>query len=196
MTKITGVSTRPPKPFSAEVRDRAVRLVAEQQPAHATQWAAIRSIAEKIGCSPETVRRWVRRAERDAGQRPGVTTITLPSAPGVSTIDVDVQVVAGDCKAPDGWSRVLTVIVANPYAALATMRLIAEPQAVETRSTTITAYYAVGGDPWRRTCGTASRDRRQRDARGPVMLCATQPLPLSSAVWCHLNQIIPSSAGD
>ena len=74
MTKSTGVSTRPPKPVSAEVRERAVRLVAEQQQAHATQSAAFRSIAEQIGCSPETLWLWVRRAERDAGQRPGVTT--------------------------------------------------------------------------------------------------------------------------
>lgn len=74
MTKSTGVSTRTSKPFSAEVRERAVRLVADQQPAYATQWAAIRSIAEKFGCSPETLRLWVRRAERDTGQRPGVTT--------------------------------------------------------------------------------------------------------------------------
>ena len=48
--------------------------MAEQQPAHETQWATIRLIAEKIGCSPETLRLWVRQAERDAGQRPGVTT--------------------------------------------------------------------------------------------------------------------------
>ena len=74
MTKSTGVSTRPPKPVSAEVRERAVRLVAEQQPAHAPQSAAFRSIAEQIGCLPETLRLWVRRAERDAGQRPGVKT--------------------------------------------------------------------------------------------------------------------------
>jgi transposase len=74
MPKSTGVSRRPPKPFSVEVRERAVRLVAEQQSAHESQWAAIRSIAEKIGCTPETLRLWVRRVERDTGQRPGVTT--------------------------------------------------------------------------------------------------------------------------
>jgi transposase len=74
MPKSPGVSRRPPKPFSVEVRERAVRLVAEQQPAHESQWAAIRSIAEKIGCTPETLRLWVRRAERNAGQRSGVTT--------------------------------------------------------------------------------------------------------------------------
>ncbi len=68
------VRGRGSKPFSAEVRERAIRLVQEQRGAHPTQWAAIRSIAENIGCMAETLRLWVRRAERDAGQRLGVTT--------------------------------------------------------------------------------------------------------------------------
>jgi transposase-like protein len=63
-----------PSPFSPEVRERAIRMVGEQTPAHGSQWAAIRSIAEKIGCHPETLRAWVRRHERDTGQRPGLTT--------------------------------------------------------------------------------------------------------------------------
>ena len=62
------------KPFSPEVRERAVRLVREHQGEYPTQWAAITSIAGKIGCSAETLRGWVRRAERDTGQRPGLTT--------------------------------------------------------------------------------------------------------------------------
>ena len=60
--------------FSPEVRERAVRMVGEQTPAHPSQWAAIRSIAAKIGCNPETLRAWIRRHERDTGQRPGLTT--------------------------------------------------------------------------------------------------------------------------
>jgi transposase len=60
--------------YSPEVRERAVRLVFEQQPAHASEWAAITSIAEKIGCTPEALRRWVRQTQRDAGSRPGLTT--------------------------------------------------------------------------------------------------------------------------
>jgi transposase len=60
--------------YPAEVQERAVRLVFEQQPAHSSQWAAIESIAAKMGCKPETLRRWVRRTERDAGTRPGLTT--------------------------------------------------------------------------------------------------------------------------
>lgn len=51
-----------------------MRLVLEHAGEHETQWAAIRSIAEKIGCSAEALRTWVRRAERDLGQRPGLTT--------------------------------------------------------------------------------------------------------------------------
>ena len=60
--------------YPAEVRERAVRLVFEQQEAHGSQWAAINSIAEKIGCNSETLRLWVRQAEMDAGARPGLTT--------------------------------------------------------------------------------------------------------------------------
>ena len=60
--------------FSPEVQARAVRMVVEHEAAHESQWAAIGSIAEKIGCSAETRRKWVRQAERDAGRRPGLTT--------------------------------------------------------------------------------------------------------------------------
>jgi len=60
--------------YSPEVRERAVRLVLEQEREHASQWSAIVSIATKIGCSPETLRKWVRRAEIDTGRRGGVTS--------------------------------------------------------------------------------------------------------------------------
>src|SRR5215813_13307986 len=65
--------TRPSR-FSAEVRGRAVRMVFEHQDEHDSQWAAIVSIAEKIGCTAETLRHGVRQAERDRGRRPGLTT--------------------------------------------------------------------------------------------------------------------------
>ena len=60
--------------FSAEVRDRAVRLVREHQGDYASEWAAISSIAAKIGCTAESLRRWIRQAERDEGRRDGLTT--------------------------------------------------------------------------------------------------------------------------
>ena len=60
--------------FSPEVRQRAVRMVLDHGGDHASQWAAIGSIAAKIGCTGETLRKWVRQAERDSGQRPGATT--------------------------------------------------------------------------------------------------------------------------
>jgi len=63
-----------PRKYSAEVRERAVRMVQEHGPEHASQWAAITSIASKIGCTGETLRNWVRQAERDRGQRGGLTT--------------------------------------------------------------------------------------------------------------------------
>ena len=63
-----------PSRFSPEVRERAVRMVREHQEEYDSQWAAITSIAEKIGCTAETLRSWVRQAERDAGRRAGLTT--------------------------------------------------------------------------------------------------------------------------
>jgi transposase len=60
--------------YSPEVRERAVRLVFEHQGEHASQWAALSSIASKIGCTPETLRKWVRRAECDQGLRGGMTS--------------------------------------------------------------------------------------------------------------------------
>ena len=58
--------------YSPEVRERAVRMVFEQESAHDSQWAAMRSIAAKLGCSTETLRNWVRQAERDGGRRSGL----------------------------------------------------------------------------------------------------------------------------
>jgi transposase-like protein len=60
--------------FSPEVRDRAVRLVAEHQAEYESQWAAIVSIAGKTGATPQTLLNWLRQHERDSGQREGVST--------------------------------------------------------------------------------------------------------------------------
>jgi transposase-like protein len=60
--------------YSPEVRARAVRMVLEHAGDHASQWAAIGSIAGKIGCTAETLRGWVRQAERDQSQRAGPTS--------------------------------------------------------------------------------------------------------------------------
>lgn len=60
--------------YSPEVRERAVRMVFEHEREYGSQWSAIGSIAQKIGCTPESLRRWVRRAETDEGRREGLTT--------------------------------------------------------------------------------------------------------------------------
>lgn len=62
------------KRYAPELRERAVRMVFEHADAHTSQWSAIRSIASKLGCTAEALRRWVRQAERDRGSRLGVTT--------------------------------------------------------------------------------------------------------------------------
>jgi transposase len=60
--------------YSPEVRERAVRMVLEHQREYPSQWKAVVSIAAKIGCTAETLRKWVRRAEVDSGRRVGVTS--------------------------------------------------------------------------------------------------------------------------
>ncbi len=60
--------------YSPEVRERAVRMVSEHAHEHSSQWSTIVSIASKIGCTPETLRKWVRRTEVDTGLRGGLTS--------------------------------------------------------------------------------------------------------------------------
>ena len=63
-----------PSRYSPEVRERAVRMVTEHVAEYGSEWQAIQSIASKIGCSSETLRKWVRRSEVDSGRRPGLTS--------------------------------------------------------------------------------------------------------------------------
>ena len=60
--------------YSPEFRKRAVRMLLEQQAEHNSQWAAMTAIAGKIGCTPETLRKWVRQAEVDQGKRDGLSS--------------------------------------------------------------------------------------------------------------------------
>ncbi len=60
--------------FSQEVRERAVRMVFDHQDQYASEWEAMSSIAGKIGCSVETLRKWVRQSEVDSGRRGGLTS--------------------------------------------------------------------------------------------------------------------------
>mgnify|MGYP001426994102 CR=1 FL=1 len=60
--------------FSPEVRERAVRMVQEHRGEYPSLWAAVESIAPKIGCVPQTLLEWVKREEVDSGQRDGLTT--------------------------------------------------------------------------------------------------------------------------
>jgi transposase len=63
-----------PSKYSPELRERAVRMVFDHAHEYPSQWATMRSVADKLGCTTEALRRWVRQAERDRGERPGLTT--------------------------------------------------------------------------------------------------------------------------
>jgi transposase-like protein len=60
--------------YPPELRERAMRLVREHRDEHPSEWAAIESVAQKLGMTPETLRKWLRREEIDRHQRPGVTS--------------------------------------------------------------------------------------------------------------------------
>ena len=62
------------KRYSPEVRDRAIRMVVDHRGEYPSQWAAIQSVASKLGMTPETLRHWVRQTEIDTGERDGMTS--------------------------------------------------------------------------------------------------------------------------
>ena len=69
--------SKKPNQFSPEIRERAARMVREHRSEYRSLWAAIESIAPKIGCVPQTLNEWVKRDEIDNGARAGVTTTDL-----------------------------------------------------------------------------------------------------------------------
>ena len=72
MSNITTHKTRPN--YAPEVRQRAVRMVLDHQGDYPSRWAAIQSVSEKIGCTPQSLHEWVRKTEVDSGKRAGVST--------------------------------------------------------------------------------------------------------------------------
>lgn len=68
------MNKKPTQKYSPEVRERAIRLVQEHRKDYPSPWAAVESIAAKIGCSPQTLHEWVKRYEVDSGLRDGVTS--------------------------------------------------------------------------------------------------------------------------
>ena len=66
-----------PRQYPAELRERAVRMVREHAAEYPSHWAAVKSIAEKVGCSSEALRSWILQGERDRGERAGATTSDL-----------------------------------------------------------------------------------------------------------------------
>src|SRR5262249_43477455 len=112
--------------YSPELRERAVRMVFEHAPEYPSQWGAIRSVAEKIGCPVEVLRRWVRQAERDSGQRPGLTTDERARLKQLERENVELRRANEILKKASayfaqaeldrrakGWSRSFTIIRSN-----------------------------------------------------------------------------------
>ncbi len=105
--------------YSPEIRDRAVRMVFEHQAEYDSQWAAIGSIAQKIGCTAETLRKWVRRAERDQGLRAGLP-VELGGQSGDPTARADLSIPV----AREDTMRITFAVEAHQTAQAALARLI------------------------------------------------------------------------
>lgn len=82
---------RKPHRYPVEVREKAVRMVLDNQHTYGSQWEAIGSVAEKLGPKPETVRKWVRQAEIDTGRRGGVTTADAEELKGLKRENAELR---------------------------------------------------------------------------------------------------------
>ena len=87
--------------YPVEVRERAVRMVREHEHEYPSQWKAIQSISKKLGVNHETLRIWVRRAETDAGERPGLTTDERVRMRQLEKENKEIK----DGKAPEDWDQ-------------------------------------------------------------------------------------------
>ena len=128
--------------YSPEVRERAVRMLVEHQAEHESQWAAIGSIASKIGCSAETLRKWVRQAERDQGVRSGLTSSERDRLCAIGS-----------------WG-----LVGRPVSESGFYVIYAPPLYASTRSTRVGASSAPARcrRSWARASGSAGSARRAR----------------------------------
>ncbi|MFT5391527.1 MAG: hypothetical protein ACI8PT_001722 [Gammaproteobacteria bacterium] len=110
--------------YSPEVRNRAVRMVFEHQNEHDSQWSTIRSIAEKIGCAADTLRAWVRQAERDEG----VQYVSIRYTERLTEADIDPSVGSVgdsyDCEDCVANSEMLFAVVALSGLTLLTIDFV------------------------------------------------------------------------
>jgi len=87
--------------FTPELRERAVRMVLEHRADHSSQWATIESIAPKIGCTPQTLLKWIQRTEIDQGPREGVTNVCRLFG-SVANKDIETRLVYARLSKPSG----------------------------------------------------------------------------------------------
>ena len=82
------------RPYPAELRERSVRMVREQAHEHASEWAAMCSVAAKVGCTAEMLRQWVRQSERDRGEHGGLTSEERARLKALERVNRDFRVPA------------------------------------------------------------------------------------------------------